>query len=105
MKKQKKIRPMRHQGYLGSSEEVTVEQNPVTLTVDLHKFIRVLKQQKKYKASKLKLRLTADKRLCYTSPRLPLATSFIRKTLYGNTKETRIFINTKKFPALKFSAF
>ena len=26
--------------------------------------------------------LTADKRLCYTSPKLPSATSFIRETLY-----------------------
>jgi len=26
-------------------------------------------------------RLTADKRLCYASPKLPLATSFIRKPL------------------------
>ena len=40
------------------------------------------------------LHLTSDKRLRYTPPKLPSATSFIRNTLYaiGRLKKKRIFI-------------
>ena len=40
--------------------------------------------------------ITADKRLRFTSPKLPSATSFIRKSLYAKTLEINVKDERKK---------
>jgi len=39
--------------------------------------------------------ITVDKRLCFTLPKLPLLTSFIRKTLYEISLHLEKFINVE----------
>ena len=50
------------------------------------------------------LHITADKREIKDFPKLPFPTSFILKTKYFNSKRS-LYLNTKKFPALKLLAF
>ena len=43
----------------------------------------------------LPYRLTAEKRLCFTMPKLPSATSFIRETLYAMPHPVRNVIKNE----------
>ena len=53
---------------------------------------KLLKLNKMYQFA---LRLTADKRLCYASPKLPSATSFSRKTLYATGLQDALTLRIK----------